>query len=267
MANVSFVIPFYNSADTIDATIASIRSQSYRDYDIWIIDDGSIYESSKEKLELLAKEEKVTVLMQENAGPAVARNEAIKRSNAQFIVPLDADDKIMPEALTIALPFFDQHPQIGAVYGDLQFFGEQTGIKVQDDFDIRKALLYNQVAMCSVIRKSVFEKSGYFDTFMSKPGLEDWEFWIRVTEDGWRLLHIPQILFQVRVRSSSRTFQQANKNLSLLYRHVWAKHALTVRREYEKLFYERKQLAETPDYRIGNKLMAPYRALKKLFKG
>lgn len=266
MANVSFVIPFFNNADTIDETLASIRRQSYPDYDIWIIDDGSTYESSKEKLEFIAKQERVTVLWQQNAGPAVARNEAIKRTTANYIVPLDADDKISPDALKIALPYFDQRPEVGAIYGDLKFFGERNEVKKQESFDIRKALLYNQVAMCSVIRKTVFEKSGYFDAFMSKPGLEDWEFWIRITEDGWRLLYLPQILFEVRVRARSRTFQVANKNLDLLYRHVFSKHALVVRREYEKLFYAHKQLSETPDYRIGNKLMLPYRQLKKLLK-
>ncbi len=265
MPKVSFIIPFFNNGSTIAETVESVFGQSFIDFDVWIIDDGSTDAHSLEELKKLESRERITVLRQQNAGPSVARNLAIKQTTAEIIVPLDADDRIKPDALAKGLSFFADE-KVGVVYGDNLFFGARNEMNLQEQFDIRKAILYNQVALCSFIRKAVFDKSGYFDEYMSKRGLEDWEFWIRITEDGWLMQHVPDVFFEIRVRPESRTYEVANKNLEDLMSYVYKKHIKVVMREYEKLFYAHKMLGETPDYKIGGQVLAPYRMLKKIFK-
>lgn len=263
MPQVSFIIPYYNNGATIQETIDSIFNQSFSNFDIWIIDDGSTDPASLTKLQELKANNRITILEQANAGPSVARNLAIRQCTSQIIIPLDADDKILPGAIEKALPYFSNE-RIAAVYGDNLLFGEESQVKKQQPFNMQTALLYNGVAMCSFIRKAAFEKSGYFDEFMSLKGLEDWEMWIRWVADGWELLYLPETLFAIRVNRKSRTFETANKNLELLKAYVYQKHAALIAAEYNKLYYQKKMLAETPDYRIGNFLLSPYRALKRL---
>ena len=125
----------------------------------------------------------------------------------------------------------------------------------------------NQIAVTCLIKKSVFETAGYYDEFLSKPGLEDWEFWIRVGQTNWNIIKTEEIFFRVRVQQSSRTYQVANKNLNKIKEYVFTKHALVIGKVVEDLYYIKKQLLETPDYKIGNFLLRPYRFFKyKLLK-
>jgi len=100
---VSFIIPYYNAGATIQETIDSIFNQSYNNFDIWLINDGSTDPYSIEKLKDFEGNEKIHVLHQENAGPSVARNVAIAHSKADYILPLDADDLIENSSLSESL--------------------------------------------------------------------------------------------------------------------------------------------------------------------
>lgn len=97
---VSFIIPYYNSGETIQETIDSIFNQSYPHFDIWLINDGSTDQLSIDKLKEFEGNDKIHLLHQENAGPSVARNKAIQLSSAEFIVPLDADDLVVTTAIS-----------------------------------------------------------------------------------------------------------------------------------------------------------------------
>ena len=91
---VSFIIPYYNSGTTIQETIDSIFNQSYSNFDVWLINDGSTDQYSIDKLKDFEGNEKIHLLNQENAGPSSARNKAILISKADFFVFLDSDDLI-----------------------------------------------------------------------------------------------------------------------------------------------------------------------------
>jgi glycosyltransferase involved in cell wall biosynthesis len=261
---VSFIIPYYNAGNTIAETVDSIFNQNYENYDIWIIDDGSTDSYSIEKLKQFDGHSKINILHQENAGPSIARNNAIRRTEATYIVPLDADDKILPDILGNAIHILERANTIGVVYGNLNFFGGRREIKEQQVFDIKRQLLWNQVAVCCVIRKAVFETAGLYDEFLSKLGLEDWEFWIRVNEYGWQFKKVDELLFEVRVSEQSRTYQVANKNIEAIKEYVYRKHAVLLASVYNETYYEKKMLRETPDFKIGNFMLKPYRMLKRI---
>ncbi len=262
---VSIIVPCYNHGKFIEAALQSAAQLKYPNTEVIIIDDGSTDALTIEVLKKL--ESSYTVIRQANQGPSVARNNAVKHSKGEFILALDSDNKVRPNYLEVAIPLFMTNPRLGVVYADFQYFGDSNEVKRLIDFDITRMLLYNYIDMCSVIRRTAFEEVGGFDEYMSKRGLEDWDFWIGMYEKNWELRHLNQVMFDYYVTDASRTVQVANKNVDDLKRYVYAKHAALLGREYERLFYARKMLAETPDYRIGNKLMAPYRAIKKLLKG
>jgi glycosyltransferase involved in cell wall biosynthesis len=263
---VSFIIPYYNSSNTIEETIQSIKDQTYENYDIWIINDGSTFEESIEKLKLLEKDPSISILHQNNSGPGVARNEAIRLSKAEYIIPLDADDRIHQESVEKAIELIKEKKETGVIYGDLVFFGAKTGTKRQSFKDIKTQFIFNQLAITALIKKQVFEEVGYYDEFLSKPGLEDWEFWMRVAKSNWSIESMNSIFCYVRVDENSRTYREANKNIDLIKEYVYKKHSNLLSVEFSSLFYQNKQILETPDFKIGKSLLKPYRFLKNLLK-
>jgi glycosyltransferase involved in cell wall biosynthesis len=262
---VSFIIPYFNAGVTIQETIDSIFNQSYSNFDVWLINDGSTDFFSIEKLKDFEGNNKIHILHQDNSGPSVARNNAIKLSHAEFILPLDADDKVLKNTIYNSIIEFNEDSQLGIVYGDLEYFGEDNFIKNQIEFVFQNQLLWNQIAICCLIKKNVFTTVGYYDEELSILGLEDWEYWIRVGKSKWKFKKINEIQFQIRVTKSSRTYEVANKNLKNIKEIVVKKHHEIFLKEYSNLFYEKKMLLETPDYRIGHFILRPLRFIKKIF--
>ena len=262
---VSFIVPYFNAGETIQETIDSIFNQTYQKFDVWIVNDGSTDPLSIEKLQDFEGNERIHILHQENAGPSVARNLAIEKTNADYFVPLDADDLIEQNALLTAISLMTNDYNIGAVYGNFEWFGDIQGTKKQAGFQLEKQFLMNQIAVTALIRKEMWKELGGYDTFLSKPGLEDWEFWLIAGLSHWNLQLCDMTFFKVRVNETSRTFKVANKNLDLIKKYVFEKHSHALAQAYESLWYQKKQLTETPDYRIGNFIMSPYRLLKKIF--
>ncbi|NDB36571.1 MAG: hypothetical protein EB023_14805, partial [Flavobacteriia bacterium] len=97
-------------------------------------------------------------------------------------------------------------------------------------------------------------------------GLEDWEFWLNFHNLGLKSKYIDITFFEFRISSNSRTFKVANNNLNEIKRIIIEKHHKMVFDQHVKLYYQKKQLLETPDYRIGNFLLKPYRWVKRLLK-
>jgi glycosyltransferase involved in cell wall biosynthesis len=263
---VSFIVPYFNAGSTIQEAIDSIFNQDYSNFDVWIINDGTTDEQSVEKLKDFEGNPQIKVLHQQNAGPSVARNNAIKQSTAEFFVPLDADNKICSNALSESVNEILKSEGIGAVYGNFIYFGNRSGLKKQSAFSIRKALIYNQVDTCALISRKLFDSGIFYNEHLSKLGLEDWEFWISVYSKSYQMVYVDMDFFEMRVSDTSRTFQVANKNLTQIKEYVYKKHIDIFSDEYQELFYDFKMIKETPDYRIGNFLLKPFRLIKNNLK-
>jgi len=260
---VSVIIPCYNHGDYILETIDSVLFQSYKNIEIILIDDGSDDIHTLEVLKSI-NNPVIKILHEENAGPSVARNSAIKIANGKYFVPLDSDDLIEKKTIDDSVKILEANPQIAVVYGDCQYFGERIELRKQEPFNIYKLINANTIALCSVIRKEAFDEVGGFDKYLSKKGLEDWDLWLMLFEKEWNFKHLNQVHFNIRALNSSRTFQVANKNLEELKAYIYKKHSDLVAKEFAHLYHENKNLKNTKDFKIGSFLLKPLRILKKL---
>ena len=117
---ISIIIPTFNCGDFIYRTIESVFAQTYKNYEIIIVDDGST-DSTKDKIDLISKKGiPINYIYQANAGPAAARNTGIRNAAGEYITFLDADDFWIPEKLELQVDVLERESDIGLVYGDVK---------------------------------------------------------------------------------------------------------------------------------------------------
>jgi glycosyltransferase involved in cell wall biosynthesis len=267
MSLISFIIPFYNQARYIEETLLSAIASSYQNFEIVIIDDGSEDENKTQLLEIIEEinDKRIRVFHQQNAGPSVARNFAISKANGEYLVFLDGDDLIEKETLELSLQVFSKVPDIDVVYGNNVLFGEKNSTIVPKRITSQNILVFNPIAVCVMIKKTVFQNN-QFDEYLSKLGLEDWELWMNLISKKYKFQYINHNLFKIRVLPNSRTTSEANPNLAKIKAYIYQKHSDFLAKQYHDIYYTQKQTLETPDYKIGNGLMKPYRWFKKVFR-
>lgn len=259
---VSVIIPCYNQGNFLLEAVDSVLNQSYTSIEIIIINDGS--EDSR-TLEIINSfnNPQIKVLHQENAGPGVARNKAVEIAKADYIVLLDSDDLICDGSIPDAVKVLEENPSAGVVYGNCRYFGEKNYLLARKHLDATVLLKGDTIAVCSILRKKAFDDAGGFDEFLSKKGLEDWDFWLSLVEKGWKFYYLNKTTFEVRVLNSSRTFQVANKNLEELKSYIYKKHSDLLAGAFHTLYHENKNLKNTPDFKLGRMILKPFRWLKK----
>ena len=150
---VSIVIPAYNSASYIRASLQSVLEQTYSDYEVIVVDDGSVDDT---RAAVLAVEGPVRYVYQSNSGPSVARNTGIRAAAGEFICFLDADDAWTPDKLDTQVEFMDQNPQIGLVFADSDEFDEGG---VQCRSLLSKSRFYSEIIAGLTDRSRVSEAS------------------------------------------------------------------------------------------------------------
>lgn len=224
---VSIIIPCYNHGKYIDETLASINKiEDQSVFEVIIIDDGSKDPFTADKLKNISDQGLYKVIFQENQGVSAARNNAIMVSKGEYILPVDADNRIMPDYLPKALAILEQKPEISVAYGNGIHFGAHDGIKYQNDFNLQLLMLYNYIDVCALFRKKLWADVGGYDTNM-RSGIEDWEFWLHAAFKGHRFHHIDEVLFEYRVLPTSRNHMLLSdkSNTNHLMDYMAAKHS------------------------------------------
>ncbi len=261
---VSIIMPCFNHGAYIMEALDTVRQQSYRHYEVIIVNDGSTDTATLEILSNLSAE--VTVIHQQNAGPSVARHNGIQQARGKYLFFLDSDNKVRDGYISQGVQVMEANHKVGVVYSDGLTFGAGEARKVSGEFDVAAIIFANPIDLCSVVRRETYDATGGFDTYLSRLGLEDWDFWFGVYESGWQFHYIPEILYEYRVLEASRTQLVANKNLDRIISHIYQKHAALVYLHYQQLYYENRQLKGSIDKHIGGAILTPYRVVKKLFK-
>jgi len=224
-AIVSIIIPCYNQGHFIDDVLASIKDCNSDLYELIIVNDGSTDQSTNDKLREL-KAQGYPVIFQDNKGLSGARNTGIQAATGKYILPLDADNKVRPAYLTRAIELLDANPGVAVVYGNAEYFGERTGIWKTGAYNMQKLMIANYIDACAVIRRSVLDQVGLYDTNM-KLGWEDWEMWLRISFAGYEFRYVDEVLFDYRVgnTSMSKTLYNNYAKPNSIENYVHEKHA------------------------------------------
>lgn len=183
---VSVIIPTHNHAHFITEAIQSVFNQSYRNYEVIVIDDGSM-DNTREVVARFSED--VRYIRQGNRGLSSARNRGIEVANGDYIALLDADDTWLPGFLSTVVERLESEPELGAVYTGFFFVnteGEllpQRSTSTVPDNQLYDRLLDGEffVPAAVVARRLCFECVGLFDEALR--GSEDWDMWLRVARE------------------------------------------------------------------------------------
>lgn len=202
---VSVVIPCYNMGAYVNDAVESVYGQSFKDYELIIVDDGSTDLVTHLELKRIQKQyPEIKIFYKKNSGLAGARNYGVERAKGVYITCLDADDMLADKYLEKTVSVFeeDQNGKIGFVTTWLQEFGERKNLWETSGFDIPKLLVNNVVHAGSLFRKEVWEKIGGYQK-MDIGGYEDWNFWLSIVEKNYEWTVIKKPLFYYRIRENS----------------------------------------------------------------
>lgn len=233
---VSVVVPCYRQADYLPEALDSVLAQTFGQWEAIVVDDGSPDHTRDVALAYEARDPRIRYLRLDNGGPARARNQGIAQSRGEFILPLDADDRMAPTYLEEALKAFDERPQLRVVYCQAEFFGDRQGPWEGLRYEgYRQLLLGNSIFCSSVFRRRDWEAVGGYDEQM-RLGFEDWEFYIRLLEGaGEQVWQIPRPLFHYRIKAVSRSTEVARHDVyARVEFYIYTKHRALYARQFDE---------------------------------
>lgn len=229
----SVVIPAYNATSTIHPTISSVLSQTFRDFELIVVDDGST-DGTAECVELSAKgDPRVRLIRQENQGTAgAARNAGIECARGTLISFLDSDDLWLPGFLGEVEKVLRRHRSAGLAYSDVWILDEATGrirrksalkrhpASIPSNLSGRELLLTllesNFIPACTAtVRGDILRQVGVFDREVV--GCDDLELWLRIAIAGYGAVRVPRRLAIYRDREDSQSKNRLMMNENLRY--------------------------------------------------
>jgi glycosyltransferase involved in cell wall biosynthesis len=201
---VSIIIPCYNQAHFLHEAIESALTQTYPRREVLVVDDGSTDRTAQVTMTY----PKLRYIRQENSGVSAARNTGLKQSRGEYLVFLNADDRLLPDALEIGVSFLRQHPSCAFAAGHCRFVAEDGSLLVGSEWrgvssDHYLELLRGNYIWCpgSVIyRRSVLEVAKGFDTSLA--GAEDYDLYLRISRSYPVFCH-NQLVVEYRFHGSN----------------------------------------------------------------
>jgi glycosyltransferase involved in cell wall biosynthesis len=212
MTILSVLIPVYNSAQTLQETLDSVKT-SYN-HEIIIIDDCSD-DNGKTHALLERLAEKHTVLYQEkNQGPGAALTRGAQVAKGKYLMQLDSDDILTEGALDKLIGYLEDNPGVDVVWGDLITFGDVESKKAMAPaLDPWYVTYLNNMPCCAMMRRTAFDKAGGW-RIQTKGGYHDWGMWIALSLVGSKGVKLPFVMLKYRVSSSSLFLSTKKKYLS-----------------------------------------------------
>ena len=238
MELVSVIMPCYNDGRYIEEAIESVKKQTYQNWELIIIDDGSDDEETIKIIDSI-EDDRITILHTEHLKPAGARNHGIEHARGKYILPVDSDDRIDTTYMEKAVKVIESDRNIGVVYCEADLFGEKSGKWDLPKYSFKTMLLDNIVFVTALFYREDWKKLGGFNTNM-KAGMEDYDFWLGILSLGKEIYQIPEILFHYRIKPVSRTtgFQSDCTQMQEVYRQIYDNHKdfyLANNEEYAKI--------------------------------
>lgn len=237
MPKVSVIIPCYNQGNFIDETLESVYKQTFQDFEIIIVNDGSTDEFTNIHLRTI-NHPKVKLIETTNQGLAQARNNGIKESCGEYILPLDSDDLISSIYLEKGVVVLDTKPNVKVVFGNGEYFGDRTD-KLElwyfrDDiieYNVNHFLTSNFIYCTALYRRNEYDETSGYNPNM-KFGWEDWDFWLSLLEKGGIAYKLLDTCFFYRFRQGSMVRSITDEQKKYLYNQLYQNH----RELYNEIF-------------------------------
>lgn len=255
---VSVVIPAYNSARYIGQALDSVKAQTFNDYEVIVVNDGSRDRGELEGV-LHSHPLPVIYISQENRGVSAARNAAIKVARGKFYAQLDADDQWTPDYLEVQLGILAENPDVALVYPNATIIGDGSNVGLEfmkitpSEGEVNFESLVRQrcvVMTCVTARMNAIREAGMFDE--SLRSCEDFDLWLRIVKNGGRIIYHRRPLVLYRRHEDSLSSDR-----------VWmTRHLLAV---YEKT--ARTFTLTSAEVEMLNEQITSYRAMLELFEG
>jgi glycosyltransferase involved in cell wall biosynthesis len=205
---VSVIIPAYNAADFLAETIVSVQEQTFQNWELLVIDDGSRDRTAEVAQAHQQKDSRIRLIRQVNQGVSTARNHGVAESQGEIIGFLDADDQWLPTKLRTHLDHFQAKPKVGVSFAQVEILtqaGASTGQRSTSrltGLNPEDFLSENPTTTTSnwVIRRAVWDAVGGFCPTMSYSEDLEWLLRMMCTQD-WQIEGIPQVLTRYRTSS------------------------------------------------------------------
>lgn len=261
---VSVIVPVYNGAATIAGTVRSILAQTFRDFEVLVIDDGSTDGSgaiARAVAADLGAGDRLRVLGRANGGQAIARNQGMAAARGDYFAFIDADDWWTPDKLAAQVAALDAHPAAGLAYswtvlvnGDRQ----PLGGRVEAPFSgaVHGLLLVTDFISSGsnpLVRRGAIARVGGFDPALVPS--EDWDLWLRIAAE-FEVICVPEphILYRQRPASSSDDVWRQERVSQIILRReldrdrdrLWPHRRLIMANRYKYLLFKALDAPPTP---------------------
>lgn len=220
---ISIIVPCFNQAQYLDDALQSVLEQSYTHWECIIVNDGSHDNTEEVAKKWIEKDYRFKYLYQENGGLSSARNLGITHARGEYILPLDADDKITPVYVELAVESFQDDNSLKVVYCRAEKFGGESGEWILEKYSTT-ALARRNMIFCSAIYKKIdwINANGYDENLIY--GLEDWDLWIAILKKGGNVKCIDYIGFFYRIRQGSMARAIDIKQRKFSESYIYSKH-------------------------------------------
>jgi len=227
-AKVSVIVPCYNLGEYLDEAVDSVLAQTFQDFEIVVVDDGSTDSGTRRLLASYARP-RTRIVRSENRGLPAAKNLGLLHTQGPYVCMLDADDRLEPTLLEKSVAALEADPSIAFVSHWLRTFGDEAWEWTPASCDAPAVLDVNTVNGAALVRRSALEAVGGFDESM-RDGCEDWDIWLSLVEHGFRGAILAEVLFHYRRRAESMSrIMMRGDGHARLYRRLVEKHVRVYR--------------------------------------
>ncbi|HEU5397112.1 MAG TPA: glycosyltransferase family 2 protein [Verrucomicrobiae bacterium] len=186
---LSIVVPAFNAEATVAHTLDSIRTQTFGDFEVLVVDDGSTDSTASVVRNFCAGDSRFILIQQPNAGVSAARNAGIERARGELIAFLDADDEWLPEKLAKQVALLRDNPRINFSYTNFYIWDGTKVLKAyysaaqMPDGDVSRRIFRSTLFLPStvVLRRELLGDCRFDPRFA---GGEDWDLWMQLVERG-----------------------------------------------------------------------------------
>jgi glycosyltransferase involved in cell wall biosynthesis len=264
---VSVILPVYNQEKYLEQTIESILSQTYTNFELLLLDDGSKDKSAEVIRKYSEKDKRIKAFYQENTGKCTATNKLVEIAKGDYCAFLDADDVMLPNRLERQINYHLNNPKVDATSCHCYYInekGKQLGKQhfpgLENPKDSIKAIKNNKIVHCAFTGLMMTKKS-FLDLDGLRPAYwpcEDFDIVNRLIEKGYKLVIIQDVLMCYRVHSSSITVKNP---MEVLVKSNWTVHNTLLRRGgYDESTFERykEELKNEPFIKKWNRIRTNY---------